>query len=484
MSKIKEKYDVIILGTGPSGYASAIRCAQLGLKTLCVDNLQTRQSKNPLRGAFVNAGNIGTMALLESAKLYDALIYDMPLHGIYAENISLNLRQMIQRKDKILDEISQDIAKIFVSYGIDFINTKAKLRTSRSVELATLTHSSNKQIHADHIILATESIPIAIPCAPIDNEYILDSSAILNLNEVPKRLAILGAGVIGLELAGIWNRLGAETILLEAQETFLGVSDHQISRQAYQIFTGQGLELRLGTRVISTKIINKKVVIEYQDADGTHAIRVDKLIVASGRKPNSENLSAPEADLLLDENGYVHVNDNCRTNLPGVYAIGDLTLLGPMLSHKGMAEGVFVAEQIAGIHSSPINYDIIPNVIYTEPEIAWVGQTEQALKSIGEAITVGIFPLNANPRAKSATKIDGMVKVIASAKSDTVLGIHIIGSHASELIAEAVLAMEFSASSEDLARTIHSHPSFTESIREAALAIKNKGLYSAPKNSN
>lgn len=477
MSKLKTKYDVIIIGAGPSAYACAIRCAQLSLKTLCVDNLESNSSNS----AFRHTGNVATITLLESAKLYDTVLKDINSHGIFAEKISLNLPEMMLRKDKVLDEITRNIAKIFADYKIDLITATAKLIAPKIIEL-TSTNSSNQQIHANNIILATESIPISIPCTPIDNEYILDSTAALNLNKAPKRLAILGAGVIGLELAAIWNRLGAETILLEAQETFLGLSDNQISRQAYQIFAEQGLELRLGTRVISTKIINKKVLIEYQDADGTHAIRVDKLIVASGRKPNSEILFAPEANLLLDENGCVHVNDNCRTNLPGVYAIGDLTLHGPMLSHKGMAEGVFVAEQIAGIHSSPINYGIIPNVIYTDPEIAWVGQTEQALKAIGDPIVTGIFPLSINNEPKCANKTNGIVKIIACANTDTILGVHIIGCHASELIAQAVLAMEFSASSEDLARTIYSHPSAAEAIREAALAIKNRGLDFVPKN--
>ena len=471
MPKIKAKYDVIIIGAGPSAYASAIRCAQLGLKTLCVDNLDN----DSLSGAFCNAGNVGMITLLESAKLYDALLNDIDSHGIFVENVSLNLPKMILHKDKILDGISQQVTKIFAEYKIDFIHSKAQLIAPNIIEL-TSTHNPSQQIHAKNIILATESIPISIPCTPIDNEFILDSSAALNLNELPKRLAILGAGVIGLELASIWSRLGAETLLLEAQETFLGLSDNQISRQAYQIFTAQGIELRLGARVVSTKILNKKVFIEYQDADGTHTIRVDKLIVASGRKPNSERLSAPEANLLLDENGYVHVNENCRTNLPGVYAIGDLTLHGPMLSHKGMAEGVFVAEQIAGVSGSSVNYNIIPNVIYTEPEIAWIGQTEQALKAIGDSINIGIFPLSINHQPKSAHKSNGMVKVIACANTDKLLGVHIIGCHASELIAQAVLAMEFSASSEDLARTIHSHPSSAEALREAALAIKNKSL--------
>lgn len=477
MLKIKDKYDVIIIGSGPSGCASAIRCAQLGLKTLCVDNLQHSQSQKLMPGIFTNALCLETVALLESAKLYDDVTNNINAHGIYVENITFNISQMVQRKNNVLAQINKDIAKQFNEYHVDFIHAKAKLLSPKTVEITSTLESPNKKIIAQHIILATESSPISIPCAVIDNKYIVDSSAALNLDDVPKRVAILGAGVIGLELGGIWNKLGAEVILLDAQETFLGLADHQISRVAYKVFTEQGLELRLGTRVISTKVANKKVHVEYQDSDGTHGIRVDKLIVASGRKPNSENLSAPEANLLLDENGFVHVNEKCRTNLPGVYAIGDLTMLGPMLAHKGMAEGVFVAEQIANIQGSPVNYNILPNVIHSEPEIAWVGQTEQALKSIGDAIKVGIFPLNMNPKAKFADKTSGMAKVITCAKNDTILGIHIIGNNASELIAEAVLGMEFSACSEDFIRTIHSHPSYTESISEACLAIRNNQLF-------
>jgi dihydrolipoamide dehydrogenase len=285
--------------------------------------------------------------------------------------------------------------------------------------------------------------------------------------------------VVGLELASIWNRLGAETIMLEAQENFLSLLDQQISGEAYRIYSNQGLDLRLGARVISAKKGNKKVTVDYQDQEGTHTLRVDKLIVACGRKPNTGELAAPEADLLLDENGYVYVDDNCRTNLPGVYAIGDLTLLGPMLAHKGIEEGVFVAELIAGIHNT-INYDNLPCVIYTEPEIAWVGQTEQALRATGEVIKIGIFPFNTNVRALAMGKTEGMVKVIASAANDKILGVHIIGTQASELIAEAVLAMEFSASSEDLARTIHARPTLSESVHDAAHALKERALQLPP----
>ncbi len=330
-------------------------------------------------------------------------------------------------------------------------------------------------IEGAHIILATGSNPITLPCAPIDNEFIIDSIAALNLKEVPKKLAIIGAGVVGLELASIWHRLGAETILLEAQENFLSLIDQQISGEAYRIYQQQGLDLRLGARVISAKKGNKKVTVEYQDQDGTHSLRVDKLIVACGRKPNTGDLAAPEADLLLDDNGYIYVDDNCRTNLPGVYAIGDLTLLGPMLAHKGIEEGVFVAELIAGIHN-PINYDNLPCVVYSEPEIAWVGQTEQALRATGEPVKIGIYPLTATVRALAMGKTEGMIKIIAHSENDKILGVHIIGTQASELIAEAVLAMEFSASSEDLARTIHARPTLSEAVHDAALMLKERGV--------
>jgi dihydrolipoamide dehydrogenase len=474
MLKIKEQYDVIVIGSGPSGCACALRSAQLGFKTLCIDNLPTGQNKKITPGICTNPGSLETVALLESAKLYVSVVNDLKSHGIYTDNISLNAGQMIARKNNILGIINENIAQEFSNYKIDFIHAKAKILNSQSVELSPAISTKRNQVSAQHIILASESVPISIPCAPVDNEFIFDSTAALSINEVPKRLAILGAGVIGLELAGIWNRLGAETILLDAQETFLGLTDHQISREAYKIFTDQGLELRLGTRVISTKISNKKVLVEYQDSDGAHAIRVDKLIVASGRKPNSDNLSAPEADLLLNENGYVHVNEKYRTNLPNVYAIGDLTLFGPMLAHKGIIEGIFVAEQIAGTPILAINYDIMPNVIHTEPEIAWIGQTEQALKSMGDAIKIGIYPLNANPKAIATEKTTGIIKIICCANTDTILGVHIIASNASELIAEAALAMEFSATSEDITNTIHPYPSIIDSIREASNSINNK----------
>lgn len=469
-------YDVIVIGAGPAGYASAIRCAQLGLKTVCIDSWQNSKGGSSPGGSHLHVGCIASMTLLESAKIYYSLNHEIQKHGIEVENLSINMRQMIQHKDDVVEKISQTIAELFVKNKVDFLHATAKLIKARLVEICPVDGSPAFILEAEHIILASGSAPIELPSAPIDNEFILDIGAALNLTSIPKRLAIIGAGIVGLELASIWRRLGSEIILLDAQESFLNITDQHISREAYRIFSEQGLELRLGARVISAKKGNKKVTVEYKDQEGTHALRVDKLIVAIGRRPSTEKLAAAEADLFLDENGYVHVDDNGRTNLPGVYAIGDLTLLGPMLAHKGIEEGIFIAEQIAGMQT-PINYQNIPNVIYTDPEIAWVGQTEQALRSIGEPIKIGVFPIQASFRAQTLNKDEGMIKIIAHADTDAILGVHIISDQASELIAESILAMEFSASSEDLAKTIHAHPSRAEAIHEAALSIKDKTLH-------
>jgi dihydrolipoamide dehydrogenase len=476
MPKKQTHYDVIVIGAGPAGFASAIRCAQLGLKTACIDNWRNKKGQSRLGGSHLNTGGVASMTLLESAKIYHQLGHEIEKHGIHVDGISMDLPLMIQRKDRIIDEIGHKMANLFAHHKIDHIQAKARLLNARQVEITAMDTQAHSILDAEHIILSTGSTPVKLPCAPIDNEFIIDSIAALNLDAVPKKLAIIGAGVVGLELASIWNRLGAETILLEAQENFLSLLDQQISGEAYRIYSQQGLDLRLGARVISAKKGNKKVTVDYQDQEGTHTLRVDKLIVACGRKPNTGELAAPEADLLLDENGYVYVDDNCRTNLPGVYAIGDLNLLGPMLAHKGIEEGVFVAELIAGFHN-PINYDNLPSVIYTDPEIAWVGQTEQALRATREGIKIGIFPLTTTVRALAMGKNEGMVKIIASAANDKILGVHIIGAQASELIAEAVLAIEFSASSEDLAKTIHARPTLSEAVHDAALALKERALH-------
>lgn len=478
MPHTQTHYDVVVVGAGPAGYISAIRCAQLGFKTVCIDNGHNKKGQRSLGGAHLNAGCIATVALLESSKIYHLLTRAINEHGICADNITLDIRQTIARKDQIIETFERKITELFAHHNIEYIHAKAKLLNARQVEVISHDCPAPFVLETKHIILATGSSPIKLACAPVDGEFIIDTALALNLDTVPETLAIIGGGVMGLELGGIWNRFGTQTILLEAQENFLSLTDHEIASQAYRIYKNQGLDVRLGARVISAKAHNNKVTLSYQDQQGSHTLCVDKLIVASGRKPNTENLAAPEANLLLDENGFVHVDENCRTNLPGVYAIGDLTVLGPMLSHKGIEEGLFVAEQIAGVHNS-INYDTLPSVIYTEPEIAWVGQTEQALRAINQPIKIGIFPLSANLRvqAEGQHHDEGMVKIIAHAETDAILGVHIIGAHASETLAEAVLAMEFSASSEDLAQTIHAHPTFSETLHEAALALKNRALH-------
>jgi len=474
-------YYVIIIGAGPAGYVAAIRCAQLGLKTACIDNWSNKKNHPSLGGTFVNAGCIASMALLESSKIYHLLTHDISTHGISFDHLNIDLKQMIDHKDSITHSLSEQIAMLFTHNNIDCIHAQGKLLSPGQVEIITLNNQEQSVLTAEHIILATGSRPTAPPCAIIDQKFIIDSSLALNLTKLPKKLGIIGAGIIGLELAGIWNRLGSDVILLEAQGSFLTATDEQIAEQAYQIFSNQGLDIRLGSRVISAKTVNRKVIVEYQDNEGTHAIKLDRLIVASGRQPNTDNLASEEALLILDENGFVHVDEKCCTTLPGVYAIGDLTTLGPMLAHKGLEEGIFVAEHIAE-KSTPINYDIIPSVIYTSPEIAWVGQSEQALIAVGEDYKVGIFPFTASARAQTAGKTEGMVKIITHAESDVILGVHILGEYASELIAEAVLAMEFSASAEDLARTIHAHPSISEALHEAALALDSRALHLPPEN--
>ena len=491
-------YDVIVIGAGPAGYSSAIRCAQLGLKTACVDNWSDKHGQSGLGGFYLNSGCVASLALLESAKLYHSLNHDLKTHGIHADNLHIDIAAMVGRKNAIVEGLREQIANDFAFYNIARIHAKAKLLGPRKVEInpvpaatedllndPTLATSTTESyvIEGKHIILATGSSPIKLRYAPVDNEFIFDAIGALNMTSVPQKLAIIGAGVFGLEIAGIWNRLGAETILLEAQDRFLTLPDQQIAHEAHRIYRQQGLDIRLGARVTAAKKTGQKVLVDYQDKNGLQSLEVDKLIVACGRKPNTENLSVAEANLLFDENGYTHVNERCRTNLPNVYAIGDLTLLGPMLAHKGIEEGIFVAEQIAGLHS-PINYNILPNVIYTDPEIAWVGQTEQALRAAGEPIKIGLYPLGTTARAQTLGKSEGMVKIITHATNDTILGVHIIGAHASEMIAEATLAMEFSASSEDLARTIHAHPTLSEALHEAAIAVKLTALHPKLQNNN
>ena len=469
-------YDVVIIGAGPAGYVAAIRCAQLGMSTVCVDNWLGKDGQPALGGTCLNAGCIPSKALLESSHWYQQLQQGAAAHGIKAAGVALDMDAMIDRKDAIVSDLTQGIATLFKSNGIDWIQGFGHLQPERRVQV-TLHNGEQQIISAGHVILAPGSTPLQLAVAPLDNDRIVDSAGALGWNTVPKRLGIIGAGVIGLELGSVWRRLGSEVILLEAQDVFLSMADQQIAKSALRLFRKQGLDIHLGACVKSTAITDDGVHINYENAKTEQSLVVDRLIVAVGRQPCTEGLAAAEAELILDEGGYIHVDDDCCTSAPGVYAIGD-AVRGPMLAHKGSEEGIAVAERITGQHSE-VNYETIASVIYTHPEIAWVGRTEEALKQAGVAYRTGLFPFAASGRARAMQETDGMVKILSDATTDRVLGVHILGASASELIAQAVTAMEFDASSEDIARTVFAHPTLSEALHEAALAIDNRAIHTA-----
>ncbi|MDS4028406.1 MAG: dihydrolipoyl dehydrogenase [Candidatus Contendobacter sp.] len=469
-------YDVVVIGGGPAGYVAAIRCAQLGLETACVEKWINFKNEPALGGTCLNVGCIPSKTLLESSEHYHQLKEGVDSHGIHVEGVTLNLDKMMARKEDIVTQLTNGIGALFKANGVEWLKGHGKLLADRQVEITARDGSVNV-VGADHVIIATGSKSIDIGAAPANNAegLIVDSTGALDFRVVPQTLGVIGAGVIGLELGSVWNRLGSKVIMLEAVEDFLALADQQIARDALRQFKKQGLDIRLGARVTATEKTANGVKVYFKDKDGDHEIMVDKLLVSVGRRPNTDNVAAPEAELLFDERGYIHVGDTCETNIPGVYAIGDV-VRGPMLAHKGSEEGVMVAENIAGQHGH-LNYDAIPFVIYTNPEIAWVGKTEQALKTEGIPYKTGTFPFSANGRAKAMEAATGMIKILAHAENDTLLGCHIIGPFASELIQEAVLAMEFHASSEDLARTIHAHPTLYEAMHEAALSVHGRALH-------
>lgn len=476
MSQNNHHYDVVVIGAGPAGYVAAIRASQLGFNTACIDRWQGDDQQLRLGGTCLNVGCIPSKALLESSELYRQLQQGVDAHGISLSGVSLDLDKMMQRKEQMIEQLTSGIKTLCSSNKITLLHGQAALKEDKKVVVSPIESGSEPYlIEAQHIIIATGSRPIDIPVAPIDHQHIVDSSDALSFSEVPKRLGVIGAGVIGLELGSVWNNLGSKVILLEAQEEFLPCADRAIAKQAMRSFTQQGLDIRMGARVISTSVGKKQISVTYQEGGEEKRILVDKLLVAVGRTPNTDHLASPEVGLLLNEGGLIHVDDECRTNLPGVYAIGDV-VRGPMLAHKGSEEGVAVAETIAG-GKSRVNLDLIPSVVYTHPEIAWVGKSEQTLVTQGIPYNVGSFPFSANGRAKAMEQTTGQVKIIAHAESDQILGVHIIGPFASELLAQAVIAMEFEASTEDLARTIFSHPTLSEALHEAALAVDNRAIH-------
>lgn len=470
-------YDVVVIGAGPAGYVAAIRSAQLGKRVAVIDAWLGKDGKPALGGTCLNVGCIPSKAWLESSEYYYDVAHKMGDHGIRAGEITLDVPAMAARKDKIVTTLTKGIESLFKKNKVSWLPGKARLLPGRKVEITSVTdkNAAPQVVDAEHIIIATGSVPRHIPNVTIDDKHIFDSSGALDFNSVPRKLVIIGAGVIGLELGSVWKRLGSEVILLEAMDAFLAMTDEQIARDAHKEFKRQGLDIRLGTRVLSATPGKKSVVLQYQDETGDHTLECDRVIVAVGRKPMLAGLDADKIGLEIDEGGYIHVDEFCNTNLPNVYAIGDV-VRGPMLAHKGSEEGVMVAERIAG-EETRLNHDTIPWVIYTAPEIAWVGKTEKQLKSAARKYKVGVFPLAASGRAKAMGVDSGLVKIIADVKTDRILGVHIIAPGASELIAEAVVAMEFAASAEDLSRIVHAHPSISEAMHEAALAVQGRSLH-------
>ena len=469
-------FDVIVIGAGPAGYVAAIRCAQLGLNTACIDEWQ-RDGKGVLGGTCLNVGCIPSKALLESAALYSSTQNKLGEHGISVGKASIDIKAMQARKDAVVEKLTGGIAQLFKANKVTAVYGKARLLAGKNV--AVVDRASNKvtqTLSAENIIIATGSTPVELKSMPFDHKSIIDSEDLLALKTVPKHLTIVGAGVIGLELGSVWNSLGADVTLLEAMDSFLPMLEPQISREASRVFKKQGLKIELGAMVKSAKKSGRSITVEYEQKGETRNLKTDKLAVLVGRKPNTAGLLAPDCGVDLDDKGCISVNKYCETSEPGVWAVGDV-VRGLMLAHKGSEEGVHVAETIAGNAKHALDHGIIPSVIYTHPEISWVGQTEAELKDAGTEYISANFPFAASGRALASGEAGGQVKIISNAKTDRILGVHMIGDHTSELLAEAVFAMQYQASAEDLGRTIHGHPTLSEALKEAALGISKSAIH-------
>jgi dihydrolipoamide dehydrogenase len=470
-----KSFDVVVIGGGPGGYIAAIRAAQLGLQTACIDEWSTPDGKPAPGGTCTNVGCIPSKALLQSSENYEHAGHAFAEHGIQVKGLAIDLAQMLKRKDKVVKQNNEGILYLFKKNKITFFHGRGSFAGGKAGAWdIKVTGKPEETLTAKHVIVATGSNPRALPGVPFDNKLILDNDGALAIPEVPKRLGVIGAGVIGLEMGSVWRRLGAEVTILEALPVFLGAADEQVAKEALKVFTKQGLAIQMGVKV-GKVTAGKDVNVEYADSAGkAQVLAVDKLIVSIGRVPNTEGLGAAAVELKLDDRGFIAVDGDCRTNLPNVWAVGDV-VRGPMLAHKAEEEGVAVAESIAGKHGH-VDFNTVPWVIYTSPEIAWVGRTEQQLKAEGVKYKAGQFPFMANGRARALGDTTGFVKFLADEKTDRILGVHIIGPMASELIAEAVVAMEFRASSEDIALICHAHPSLSEAMKEAALAVDKRTL--------
>lgn len=471
-----KQFDVVVIGAGPGGYIAAIRAAQLGFSVACVDEWSNKEGKPAPGGTCTNVGCIPSKALLQSSEHYEQAQHHLAEHGVEVKGVKLNIDTFLGRKDTVVDQNNQGILYLFRKNKVDYFHGKASFKAKVDNGWAVSVEGEKAaELVAKHVVIATGSSPRALPGVEFDEETILSNDGALRLPKVPKKLGVIGAGVIGLELGSVWRRLGAEVTILEGMPEFLAAADRDVAKEALKLLTNQGLNIQLGAKVNAVEKAKSGVTVNYADADGKEEqLQVDKLIVAIGRVPNTEGLRADTVGLKLDEQGFIEVDEDCRTNLPNVWAVGDV-VRGPMLAHKAEDEGVAVAERIAG-QQPHINFNTIPWVLYTAPEIAWVGQTEQELKKEGRDYRSGSFPFMANGRARSLGIVDGFIKVLADAQTDEVLGVHMVGPQVSELIAEAVAIMEFKGAAEDIARICHAHPTLSESLREAALAVDKRAL--------
>ena len=470
------QYDVVVIGAGPGGYVAAIRCAQLGLKTAVIDQWINKEGKAKLGGTCLNVGCIPSKALLDSSEKFAQLKKGLDDHGISYGAPKVDIPTMIDRKDQVVSTLTGGIEALFMKHKITWYQGTGRLLNDKTIEV--LFNDENKtpeSISAHNVIIATGSKPRQLDLVETDNDLVVDSTGALEFTEVPKTLVVIGGGVIGLELGSVWQRLGSNVTVLIRGSQFLPKLEPQVAKEAHTLLSQQGLDIQLNSAPTSFKVAKKSVTVNYKTGDEEKSMRADKVLVSAGRVPNTDNLNAREIGINVDERGFIEVDDNCQTNIQGVYAIGDV-VRGPMLAHKASEEGVAVAERIAG-QKPHVNYNTIPWVIYTHPEIAWVGATSTELDAQGIKYKAGSFPFKANGRAHAMADAHGLVKILSDAETDRILGAHIIGPNASELIAELVVAMEFSASAEDIARTIHAHPTLSESVHEAALAVDKRTIH-------
>ncbi len=470
-----EKFDVIVIGGGPGGYVAAIRAAQLGLKTACIDSYSGKDGKSAPGGTCLNVGCIPSKALLDSSKHYHHLQHDFKAHGISVDGAEIDVLAMIARKDGVVKKLTSGVGQLLKGNKVAFHHGTGTLHAKRQVTVAPVDGGDATRLEADNVILASGSVPIAIPNVEFDGEYIVDNVGALEFDAVPESLGVIGAGVIGLELGSVWNRLGSAVTLLEALPDFLALADRDISKQAAREFKKQGMDVHLGTLVKSAEVKNGKVTVTAEKAGEEQQHVFDRLLVSVGRRAYTDGLLADDSGVKLAANGQIEVDEQSRTTAPGVWAVGDC-VRGPMLAHKASEEGVAVAELIAG-KPAHIHFDTVPWVMYTDPEIAWVGRTEQELEAAGVEYRSGSFPFAANGRALAGGHASGLVKMLADAETDEILGVHIMGANASELVSECVVAMEFQGSSEDLARIVHAHPTLSEAVHEAALHLDGRAIH-------